>query len=829
MEVSSKLLQAEQHSHYLDLTTDAAKYRIYLMNDHIVRIRCTFDEQFDDEASYALAMTAWDDKMDGMIEDRRRVEALPAQVEDLGHSLLLRTAQLRIIVHKQPFAIGITDLQGRVLHEDLKERPHVKDNHGRLYHYSCLNDADHYYGFGEKSGYLNKKKRRLRMHNVDTIGYDSEHTDPLYKHIPFYIKFNGETQAATGLFYHNSHDSVFDMGCERSGYWNKYSYFCADGGELDLFFMYGPDIKDVIRHYTDLTGKTIMPTRYSLGYMGSTMYYTELDRDADKAILNFVDKCKAEGIPCDGFFMSSGYTTGEDGKRYVFNWNHDRFPDPRAFIAQMREKGVALAPNIKPGMLLTHPLYAKFDKADAYVKDAAGDKSETDRYWGGQASFVDFTSPAGRQLWKEHLKSSFIELGVTSIWNDNNEYEINNPDALCAFEGEKKEISAVRPIMPNLMAQMAKEAIAEAAPNTRPYIVNRAGFAGIQRYAQTWAGDNNTSWHSLKFNVPVMLGMGLSGVANQGCDIGGFFGPAPEPELFVRWVQNGIFQPRFSIHSCNTDNTVTEPWMYPSYTKYIREAIRLRYQLVPYFYSLLHEASVEGSPVMRPMVYEFQNDPRTWEESFDFMLGGSILVANVLEQGAKTRSVYLPQGSEWINWYTRERHAGGQTIELDVSLDSIPMFLRSGAIVPLAPGLQNIQNDRVEELRLLIEPSENASFVLYEDDGVTNNYKTGDYLKTTIQVESGRETTLSFRREGTYASSVQSVVIELLCKEIAPVQVMLQGRKLPMFLDPQVWAAAEEGWYYDLELRTAKIKYGSGVEADDKVGVRFDVKDLISI
>ncbi|CAG7653936.1 TIM-barrel domain-containing protein [Paenibacillus allorhizosphaerae] len=829
MKVSSKLLQAEQKSHYLDLATDAAKYRIYLMNDNVIRIRCTFDEQFADEASYTLTMTAWDDKMDEMMEDRRRVETLPAQYEDLGHSLLLRTDQLRVIVHKQPFAIEITDPEGRVLHEDLKERSYVKDNHGRLYHYSCMSDADHFYGFGEKSGHLNKKKRRLRMHNVDTIGYDSEHTDPLYKHIPFYIKFNGATQAATGLFYHNSYDSTFDMGCERSGYWNKYSYFCADGGELDLFFMYGPEIKDVVRHYTDITGKTMMPTRYSLGYMGSTMYYTELDRDADKAILNFVDKCKAEGIPCDGFFMSSGYTTGGDGKRYVFNWNHDRFPDPRAFIAQMREKGVALAPNIKPGMLLTHPLYPKFDEAGAYVKDAAGDKSETDRYWGGQASFVDFTSPAGRQLWKEHLKSSFIELGVTSIWNDNNEYEINNPDALCEYEGEKKEISALRPIMPNLMAQMAKEAIAEAAPNTRPYIVNRAGFAGIQRYAQTWAGDNNTSWHSLKFNVPVILGMGLSGVANQGCDIGGFFGPAPEPELFVRWVQNGIFQPRFSIHSCNTDNTVTEPWMYPSYTAYIREAIRLRYRLVPYFYSLLHEASVEGSPVMRPMVYEFQNDPRTWEESFDFMLGRSILVANVLEQGATARKVYLPQGSEWIDWYSRQRYAGGQTIELAVSLESIPMFIRSGAIVPLAPGLQNIQNDRVEELRLLVEPSEKASFVLYEDDGVTNNYKNGDYLKTTVQVDTGRDTNITFRREGAYASSVKSIVIELLCKEIAPVQVMLQGRKLPMFLDPKAWEAAEEGWYYDLELKTAKIKYANSIETDYEIGVRFDVKDLISI
>ncbi|WP_159886815.1 glycoside hydrolase family 31 protein [Paenibacillus puerhi] len=828
MKVSKKLLQIERANQYVELATDAAKYRIYLMNDHIVRVRCTFDDEFAEEASYTLTMTAWEDKLDTLVEDRKRVEALPAHYEDFGTHLLLTTKELRVIIHRDPFAIEITDAQGRVLHEDLKERSYVKDKQGRLYHYSCMQDGDHYYGFGEKSGYLNKKNRRLRMHNVDTIGYDSEHTDPLYKHIPFYIKFNGAAQAATGLFYHNSYESTFDMGNERSGYWNKYSYFCADGGELDIFFMHGPEIKDVVRHYTDLTGKTIMPTQYSLGYMGSTMYYTELDQNSDQAILGFLDKCRSEGIPCDGFFMSSGYTTGQDGKRYVFNWNYDRFPNPQSFIEQMHSKGAALAPNIKPGMLLTHPRYKEFDEAGAYIKDDQGEKSETDRYWGGQASFVDFTNPKGRELWKKHLKESFINLGVTSIWNDNNEYEINNPDALCEFEGDKKEISALRPILPNLMAQMAKEAIAEAAPNTRPYIVNRAGFAGIQRFAQTWAGDNNTSWHSLKFNVPVILGMGLSGVANQGCDIGGFFGPAPEPELFVRWVQNGIFQPRFSIHSCNTDNTVTEPWMYPSYTPLIREAIQLRYRLVPYFYSLLNEASESGSPVMRPMVYEFQHDPATWEESFDFMLGRSILVANVLDKGAQTRKVYLPQGSDWIDWHTRERYTGGQTIELGVSLSSIPMFIRSGAIIPMAPQLQNIHHDTVEELHVLIEPSQHSSFVLYEDDGVTNNYKNGDYRKTKIEVESAGQTSISFTTEGTYSSSVKRVVIDLIAREIAPVRVTLQDRKLPMFLGPGEWESSDEGWYYDLELKAAKIKY-IPLDTDYELTVNFDVKDLISI
>lgn len=200
--------------------------------------------------------------------------------------------------------------------------------------------------------------------------------------------------------------------------------------------------------------------------------------------------------------------------------------------------------------------------------------------------------------------------------------------------------------MSTMMAKTAKDALNDYAPNERPYLVNRAGFAGIQRYAQTWAGDNRTSWNNLKYNIPTVLGMGLSGVANQGCDIGGFDGPAPEPELFVRWVQNGIFQPRFSIHSSNDDNTVTEPWMYPKYTKYIRDAIQLRYTLIPYFYSLLHEAATVGSPIMRPLVYEFQNDPNVAEESFEFMLGSSLLVANVLEKGENKKKRYIYQKAQ---------------------------------------------------------------------------------------------------------------------------------------------------------------------------------------
>lgn len=829
MNVSNKIQKIENNKEYIDIITDGGRFRIIFLTNEIVRIRCTFEEDFSEEASYALVMTAWKDKMDSLLSsERKRVRPYIPKYEELQNCICLNTDKLKVKINKEPFAIEIFDEKGNLLHSDLKEKSYVKDEHGRLYHYSCINDNDNFYGFGEKAGYINKAKRRMRMNNLDTLGYNSEFTDPLYKHIPFYIKLNKKNNVACGLFYNNSYESVFDMGCERSGYWDKYSYFTADGDDIDLFFIYGPDMKNVVKNYTDLTGKTILPPLYSLGYFGSTMFYTELEKNSDEAVLGFIDKTKEEGLPCDGFFLSSGYTSGNDGKRYVFNWNYDRFSNPEKFIKDMKQKGADVSPNVKPGMLISNPLYNEFKEAKAFIQDREDREPHLDRYWGGKASFVDFTNPRARELWKSHLKEALISKGITCIWNDNCEYEINDPGALCEYEGEKKQISALRPIMPNIMALAAKEAVAESLPNVRPYITNRAGFAGIQRYAQTWAGDNNTSWHSLKFNIPVILGMGLSGVANQGCDIGGFYGPAPEPELFVRWVQHGIFQPRFAIHSCNTDNTVTEPWMYPSYTKYIKEAIQFRYKLVPYLYSLIREAATEGSPIMRPMFYEFQSDINTYEESFDFMYGKYFLVASIYEKGQKTRKIYLPKGCNWYDYYTKEVYEGGQTIEVQTSLDRIPLFFRSGAVIPMTEKIMNLHQENIERLNILIEPWQNSEFTLYEDDGVSNDYIKGDYLKTSIEVKNEENIKISFNKEGNFKSKVNKICLDLICKDTAPVKVTLKNHDMKFYLDEKQWQLSEEGWYFDNEQKTAKIKYNN-LEEDYEVVVNFQVKDLISI
>ncbi len=826
---ANRLLRCEAGSGFYAIETDGPAIRIHFVTDDMVRIRASFDRVFAEE-SYTLVLTAWEDRLDALLgSERRRIEALMPQPRDDGDRLAFETRSLHILVFKDPFGIEIRDREGNRLHADLRGRSYLKDHLGRIWHYKELAEADRYYGFGETTGSLEKAGRRVRLSPKDAIGYDAESTSCLYKHIPFYIRLDGASRQASGVFYHNAWDAEFDMGSEVSGYWPRYTSYCAEGGDLDVFFINGPGMAEVVRRYTDLTGKTVMPTRASLGYLGSTMYYVELDEDCDEAIIGFIEKTREEGIPIDGFQLSSGYTVGPGNKRYVFTWNTARFPDPAAFFARMNALGAPVSPNIKPGILLTHPHYDDFARVGGFVRDAGGEGPYVDRWWGGLGSFVDFTNPKGRKVWKDFIIRSLAANGVSSIWNDNCEFELTDRMARCDGDGAEKPLGEVRNLQPNLMAMTSHLALRESRPTERPYVLCRSGGAGIQRYAQTWAGDNYTSFKALRWNIPTILGMGLSGVANQGCDTAGFTGPRPGPELFVRWVQNGIFQPHFVIHSASTDNTVTEPWMYGEpYTSLIRDAIRFRYALVPYLYSLMWQAHVDGAPILQPLIYAFQDDPACETEDVAFMFGPSLLVANVVEEGATERTIYLPAGCDWFEWNTRRRFPGGQEVTLEVDLGTIPLFLRDGAIVPTAPGLSRLIGEEAETLQWIVTPGRDAVFTLYEDDGVSNAYEDGVYLETRVEMTAGQRTVLRFSRTGRHASAVRTMILDVVNERKGAYWVSVGGERIPQFLDRRKWEAAETGWIYDPARSAARVKYPNPA-GDYEVVVSFETFDLIGM
>lgn len=833
MKVCTNAYTVAKKDSYFSVMTNSVEIRILFLTDSILRIRAGFDGDFAEE-SYSLVMTAWEDRMDDFLKGRRtRVEAADAVLSDGDREAVIEGRILKVVVEKDPFRICVYDKEGTLLHADIVDLAYMEDSNHRRIHTSEISPEDCFYGFGEKSGSFNKAQKFMSMSPKDAMGYNPRETDSLYKHIPFYIKLNRGTRKAVGYFYHNTCECDFDMGREKSNYWKPHSRYRTDGGDIDLFLIAGPSVRQVVERYTDLTGKSAMLPRYALGYLGSSMYYPELDKDCDDAILDFIDTTREEKIPVDGFQLSSGYCTVETDKgikRCVFTWNKKRFKDPREFFAQMEKRGVTVSPNVKPGILLIHPKLDEMKAKGMFIKASGSDEPGIGTWWGGKGVFADFTNPCTRTYWKEMLKENVLEYGTSSVWNDNCEYDsLVDKDCRCDFEGKGGTIGQLKSVMSNIMCHITDEAIHETFTNTRPYIVCRSGHCGIQRYAQTWAGDNLTCWDSLKYNIATILGMSLSGVANQGCDIGGFYGPSPEAELMVRWIQNGIFQPRFSIHSTNTDNTVTEPWMYGDCTDYIREAIGLRYQLSPYLYSLMERAHETGLPIMEPMCSAFQEDVKCYEEGVDFMLGDSLLVANVVEKGAVSRKVYLPEGETFYDFYTRAAYEGGRTVELPVDLGSIPLFVRSGAIIPMAEDrLDNLKTQQAEHIRILCAADRDGRFELYEDDGISMDYEKGGCLKTSITMTAGERTVLDFHQEGHYETAVKTLYLDMIHREKAPYWVKADGETIPHFLHRRKFEDADCGWYYSQRLKSVQIKYPNP-KKDYQVIVSFEQFDLIGM
>ena len=829
MIVCNELLKWNRKENTLFLETNGVEIRVLFLTDEIVRIRAGFDKEFKEE-SYTLLMTAWEDRMDAFLgEERKKVEAAGFDVEETAEKLTVTGKKLNLEIRKNPFQILIYDKEGICLHADIPDLAYREDSNHRRLHTSEVMEGDCFYGFGEKGGKINKAKQFLTMCPQDTMGYDAELTDSLYKHIPFYIKCNKHTKKASGYFYHTTYECDFDMGRSHSNYWKHHSTYRANSGDVDLFFIAGPTIAEVIERYTDLTGKSAMLPKYALGYLGSSMYYPELPKDCDKAIEKFIEISEKEGIPMDGFQLSSGYC--ELGtSRYVFTWNLDKFPDPARYFASMESHGITVSPNVKPGLLLTHPYLEDLKKEDIFVKEENSDNAAVGTWWGGKGVFVDFTNAHSREVWKKYLKENLLDYGVTSVWNDNCEYDsIVNKDARVNFEGKGATIGQLKSIMSNIMCKITDEALEEKYPGKRPFVVCRSGHAGIQRYAQTWAGDNFTSWKSLKYNIGTILGMGLSGEANHGCDVGGFYGPAPEEELFVRWVQNGIFMPRFSIHSTNTDNTVTEPWMYNNGKAQIRNAIQFRYRLIPYMYTLMEQANKTGLPIMRPTFMEYQNDENCYENGTDFLMGDSLLVSNVMEKGEKIHEVYLPKGNVFYDFYTRERYEGGTKIAIPVTMDSIPMFLPGGCILPLAEHpLKNLHAEENWSLHLIVAPDRDNVFELYEDDGLSQEYRSGMFCKQKIEMTTGEIVTLQVTKTGTYESKIEEIHLDIIHREKAPYHVWIDGEELEQYLYDKEFCEVRKGWYYDQTLKSVQVKYPNRKE-NYTVKVSFEQFDLLGM
>lgn len=679
----------------------------------IIRVRAVSGKEFEADESFAV------------IADAPRAWAPEVKITDSG--FLLKTKSLDVKIEKDPFKVFFHDKDGNLINGDAEGIEILGDT------VSCskvMPRDEHYYGFGEKTGPLDKRGMKMEMWNSDAM-YAGER-DPLYQSHPFFVGLRKGT--AYAIFFDNSFRSFFDMGASDPG---SYS-FSAEGGEMNYYFIYGPEIKKVIEGYTSLTGRMPLPPLWSLGYQQCRYSYKNEDRFRWLA-KNFRER----QIPCDVLYMDIHYM--DDWK--VFTFDKKRFPDPGGLISELGAEGFKVVTIIDPGIKV-EPGYEPYDEgmAKGYFTLGENGLPFEARVWPRDCHWPDFTKPEVREWWGD-LHEKYLEYGVAGIWNDMNEpamwekdirildlmAPIGKPDMYQMVHGysdNPQPHAKIHNVYALLECQATYEGLLRLRPGYRPFIVTRAGYPGIWRYSSVWTGDNYSTWWHLATALPMHLNMGISGISFVGSDIGGFT-LSPSRELFTRWIQQGVFYPFCRTHTA-IHMARQEPWSYGSKVENISKAmIELRYQLLPYTYGLFEESARTGVPIKRAMVIEFPADEVVYDVHDQFMWGPSLLVAPVIEKGATTKSVYFPEGV-WYRWGDDSIEQGPGRATVSAELDELPLYVKEGSIIPLAPVMNYIGEKPWDPLTLEVYPSPTtkAAYKLYEDDGETLAHKKGEYALT---------------------------------------------------------------------------------------------------
>ncbi|KAK6098766.1 hypothetical protein MT418_000253 [Batrachochytrium dendrobatidis] len=732
---------------------DGSLVVVHVLEDNLVRVQHIPPNKNPLETTHAVCpgFNATANGMDSIhglerssVQCRFRCPVPSVTTKPSSPGLLLTTNQLQISVDLTDgdLALSWTAQTGKSTEtckpflQDLPFRAYEYDLDGSVHHYVRHSSTMHYYGAGEHSSPLSLTGKHIRIAATDALGYNPELSDPLYKHFPVYYGLDSTTSTAYGVYYDSLGTGSLDFGCEIDAIWGSFTSYRTCNPTLDYYVFFGPTLDQCVQTFASIVGLPALIPRYALGYLASSMGYAEAE-NAQELIEAFPKLCRKWDIPCDVLHLSSGYTVNQlTHARNVFTWNSERFPDPDRMFRVLRESGIRTVANVKPWLLAGHPHYDQVHKLLGFVWDPEKNSPSMTRLWSAGAgstatgSYLDFSSKSGRDYWKAGVKA-LLQVGVEGIWNDNNEFELHDDQHTYSMMGKANVTVGTggRALQTMLMGLASYEAMREFQPTKRPFLITRSSGPGAHRFAcQTWSGDNYSSWQTLKHNIPMGLNAGLCLMAGYGHDVGGFVGPRPEKELFVRWVQNGIFHPRFCIHSWK-EQGITEPWMYPDVTHIIRDAIQFRYRLIPYLYSLHYKASTTGVPVIRPLVYHFQNDSNVHQASFEFMLGPSLLVASVFVYGATEREVYLPFLSKdqgrWCNVWTGEWMNGGQTVVVPVPLDQHgALFAPSGALIPMDNSMHkiNTQSQSVRTVEIYMDPQSRASsdFIeVIDDDGVS--------------------------------------------------------------------------------------------------------------
>ena len=627
------------------------------------------------------------------------------------------TDSLCLEINPETLAVKISDPDGKIYSDDIAVSPAE-----RLIRKKRLKETG-IFGNGEKYTWLNQIGTKTTNYCSDVLFHNPiQHPqeEEMHTAIPFYLGVSPDL--AYGIYFDNTHRTYFDFGKSDPAEIS----FWADGGSLDYYFIAGPQVDEVIKGYGHLTGTAPLPRKNVLGYHQSRYSYS-----SQEELLAVAEGLRNHDIPCNILYMDIHYMDAYK----VFTVDRERFKNIESMLQRLKDMGFSVVVIVNPGVMAEegYAVYEEGLRNGYYVTRPSGEVYYGE-VWPKPAVFPDFLRSEVRQWWGEKYRW-LLEYGVEGIWNDMNEptdftQEIGTlPDDIVHKTDEGYELPhrEVHNIYAMLQTISTRTALEELQPDKRPFVLTRAAFAGSQRFAALWTGDNASIWEHLESSIPMLLNLGLSGYSFVGADVGGYRGDC-SGELLVRWTQLGAFYPFFRNHS-EIDTAAQEPWAYPQEILDItRKYIRLRYRLLTHYYNLMRESTLTGQPAIRPLFFHYQEDPETYHINDQFLLGDSLMVCPVTRPGVTHRQVYFPQGL-WFDYWTGESIEGGRYLSVEAPLVKIPLYARAGAILPHddIDSADYSSYSEAKSMTMHCYAGKNSSYRLYLDDGLSYEFKRGQY------------------------------------------------------------------------------------------------------
>ena len=760
--------------------------QVFVLSDSMLRFRFSIDHYIPKDFSYAVN------------PDFKPGEGY-FQITESATQFSIKTDKLICKLSKDGLKTRILNKNKEIILNDDKGFHWEESENGNPIVQMSKNThpEESFFGLGDKSCHLNLREERLQNWVTDCFGYDGK-TDPLYRAVPFY--YGLREGLGYGVFFDNSFRTFFDFAKERK----NATSFWAHGGEMNYYFIYGPELISVAEQYTDLTGRPELPPKWALGFhQCKWSYYPE------KVVKGIAEGFRSRQIPCDSIYLDIDYM---DGYR-CFTWDKERFPDPSRMISELEADGFKTVVIIDPGIKidLDYDVFKEGLENDYFCKRPDGPYVKGD-VWPGECFFPDYTKPEVREWWAGLFKDLIRKNGVRGVWNDMNEpavFEVKSKtfpeDVRHDYDGNPSSHLKAHNVYGMQMSRASYEGVKHFGYPRRPFMITRATYSGGQRFASAWTGDNVANWEHLILASTQSQRMSVSGFSFIGSDIGGF-NDTPDGELFVRWLQVGVFHPLFRVHSIGhhdtgdsaidedsvlesmekVQNKDQEPWSFgDEFTEIAKKTIELRYKLLPYLYTAFWQYVQKGTPVLRPLSFLDQHDPETLHRMEEFSLGDHLLACPITEKGAEGRFLYLPKGL-WYEFNTKEPHFGEQEIWKDATLEEIPMFVKAGAIIPMAPVQQYVGEKKIEELMLhaYYHQEEETSY-LYSDAGDGYDYADGTYLTHRFVLKGEKfKVSISNHREGDYQPDYRTFKIVFHGLPFKSRQCLVDGRPVGIEFTP---------------------------------------------